>query len=140
MSARLRTLLRTHFEMLGTKSFVAAFFAGIFSLGIIATPMSFALASQSESTRAGGSSDILVVQARDAYIIYAREPQIGQIILEPIVFEVLWDGVVEGEFQYLRIDDRRFFIAYSEADYAIYAYDCLGYQYLIRPKASNNTP
>jgi hypothetical protein len=127
MSARFRTLLRTHFEMLGTKSVFAAFFAGIFSLGIIATPMTSAMGSQSEAPRAGGSSDILVVQSRDAYIIFAREPQIGQIVLEPIVFEVLWDGV-------------GFFIAYSEADYAIYAYDCLGYQYLIRPRTSSNTP
>ncbi len=98
------------------------------------------MGSQTEAPRAGGSSDILVVQSRDAYIIYAREPQIGQIVLEPIVFEVLWDGVVDGEFQYLRIDDRRFFIAYSESDYAIYAYDCLGYQYLIRSRSRSNTP
>ena len=126
--------------MLGTKSCAAAFLAGIFSLGIIATPLTSAMGSQSEAPRAGGSSDILVVQARDAYIIFAREPQIGQILLEPIVFEVLWDGVVDGEFQYLRIDDRRFFIAYSEADYAIYAYDCLGYQYLIRPRTSSSAP
>lgn len=158
--------LRTHFEARGKDSFVAvprkrlrefvlkwlrpgmhlpmrvglfprAFLTGILTLGFLAVPVSTAWASQSAPPRAGGSSDILVVQGRDARIILATDPQIGQILLDPIVFEVLWDGVVDGELQYLRIDRNRFFIAYSEADYAIFAYDCLGYQYLISPRGGS---
>lgn len=81
----------------------------------------------------GGSSDILVVESRDARIVNNPYPGRTRILLQPKVYRTLEDGVLDGSLQYLSIDSERFFVAYSEDDNALYAYDCLGMRYLVAP-------
>jgi hypothetical protein len=85
----------------------------------------------------GGSSDILVVKPEDAKIVALTENAFLEIVLEPGVFQMFWDGVRDGTYEYLSINDCRFFVTYAPHSNSIYAYDWLGLQYLVSARPSN---
>ena len=82
----------------------------------------------------GGSSDILKVNPKDASLVAMTPGAFLELRIEPSVYDVLWQGVLDGTYQYLAIEDCYFFLEYSEADNTIYAYDWLSLQYRVRPK------
>ena len=83
---------------------------------------------------AGGSSDILKVNPKDASFVAMVPGALLELRIEPSVYDLLWDGVLEGTYQYLSIEDCYFFLEYNAADHTIYAYDWLSLQYRVRPK------
>jgi hypothetical protein len=85
----------------------------------------------------GGSSDILVVKPEDAKIRALTENAFLEIVLEQSIYQVFWDGVRDGTYEYLSIDDCRFFVTYAPHSDSIYAYDWLGLQYLVSPRPLN---
>lgn len=99
------------------------------------------VASRESSDRnfLGGSSDILIVKPEDAQIVALSANALLEIIIEPSVYQVFWDGVLDGAYEYLSINDCRFFVAYSPHSHSIYAYDWLGLQYLVSPRALDSS-
>jgi hypothetical protein len=85
----------------------------------------------------GGSSDILVVKPEDAKIMALTENAFLEIVLEQSIYQVFWDGVRDGTYEYLSIDDCRFFVNYAPHSNSIYAYDWLGLQYLVSARPLN---
>lgn len=82
----------------------------------------------------GGSSDILKVKAEDAAIVALSGKSLLELRLETRVHDILWQGVMDGTYEYLCIDGYCFFLDYSPTDNELYAYDWLGLQYLVRRK------
>lgn len=82
----------------------------------------------------GGSSDILKVKAEDASIVALTGQSLLELRLEPKVHDILWQGVMDGTYEYLCIDGYCFFLDFSPTDNELYAYDWLGLQYLVRRK------
>jgi hypothetical protein len=98
------------------------------------SPVAFA---STDTMLLGGSSDILVVKPEDAKIVALTENAFLEIVLEPGVFQMFWDGVRDGTYEYLSINDCRFFVTYAPHSNSIYAYDWLGLQYLVSARPSN---
>lgn len=88
----------------------------------------------------GGSSDILQVKAEDADIVARPNPSLLQIVLDNDVYDDLWSGVLDGTFQYLQIEDCRFFVTHSPTSNSLYAYDWLNLQYEVVPRLPLHDP
>ena len=86
----------------------------------------------------GGSSDILIVAPRDASIVTDPNPGDLRILLEPTVYDRLEAGVVDGTLQYLSIESERFFVTRRDDENALFAFDCLGFRYLIVPHSPSS--
>ena len=91
----------------------------------------FPPASPPEVVIKGGSNGVMIVESKDARISLEAGQVLRHIFLDPEVYQIFWDGVLNDKFQYLRIDHCRFFVLYSSFDDSIYAYDYRGYRYLV---------
>jgi hypothetical protein len=110
----------------------SAYFHSIFS--------ETALAGNSDLINiAGGSSDILVVEGRDARIVADPIPGSKRLVLDEDVFDAVQVGLTEGTLQYLSIEKNRFILVYKEEQNAIFAFDCMSQRYLVTPETALHT-
>jgi hypothetical protein len=96
--------------------------------------------SEAEATEfqpmSGGSSDILQIKSQDATVVGPSDAAFIEIRIEPSVYDQLWYGVLDGTYQYILIDSCRFFVDYNPRSRVLFAYDWLGFRYLISRKGS----
>jgi hypothetical protein len=93
-----------------------------------------------EHVQTGGSSDILRVTGSDATIVAFSGQSLLELRIEPSIHAILWDGVLDGTYQYLSVDDYYFFLDFSPSEQVLYAYDWLGLAYRVLAKSSPRKP